>query len=359
MLIYTLIKIINTVDVVQMVFAEFISKLVTSVFCVLALCASAAAVTNSSLNQVPQVAYQWPIFAAQLSDETLARCSQQSCKLNVLDNSTLEYLFAQHPLKQDVFEALTLSEYELLVSSATLSLGTNQTQLVMEMTTSWRGVPIDDFTANTLVSGELNTSASVLINAWVERVQQENVFDAKRIYGVIGASDYTKQLQLPEKIGEFVFTETALYHDPMQGSISRYVHPDFADAVVDVSVYPVSPFIHKHNAKGFLSSEMENEKSHIQALIQQAKVDDYHISAIIPARFNSVQGELEGLSMEVALQTQIDPIYSTQFLFTQNDKFIKLTGNLPKHMMLTLVEQSIAQISVPEESEFMQLMRQQ
>jgi hypothetical protein len=300
----------------------------------------------------------WPVFAAELSDEVSQQCTGQSCQLNVLDSHALEAILSRHPLNLEILEALTLSEYELLVSSVLIPHQTESKTLLLEMTTSWRGIPVDDFSIETVMTGSIEQSAAMLVNSWVERVQTEGVFEAKRIYQIIGASDYDQNLQLPEKIGEFVFIETALYHDPMQGSISRYVHPMFADAVVDVSVYPVSPFVHQQHDLEPLESEMEIEKSHIQELILKAQLDDYQISEIQSAQFVSPVGEQKGLSMEVALQTSVDPIYSTQFLFTQNDKFIKLTGNLPKHMMLALVQESIGQITVPQESTFMQSMRQ-
>lgn len=301
----------------------------------------------------------WPVFAAHLSDEAQQQCQIMQCESNVLDNKTLEGLLQNHPLSLEILNALTLSEYELLVSSAKITSTGNLPFLMLEMTTSWRGIPVDDFSVSAAINESMLSTAEQQIDAWVERVQSDEVFSAQRIYQMIGASDYHQHLQLPEKIGDFIFTETALYHDPMQGSISRYVHPMFDDAIVDVSVYPVSPFIHRDANKEPLLDEMEMEKSHIQQLIAQAQLEDYKISDIQSAEFTSTLGQMKGLSIEVALQTQIDPIYSTQFLFTKNDKFIKVTGNLPKQMMLALVQESIGQISVPQESQFMQSMRKQ
>ncbi|WP_371196148.1 hypothetical protein [Glaciecola sp. SC05] len=327
------------------------------------VCASITLLFSCFLTQA-ETSNSWPVFAAQLSDGILQICETQHCELNVLDSQTLEAILNQHPLSLEIFEALTLSEYELLVSSAAISSSpeaadAHSKTLVLEMTTSWRGIPVDDFNITSEFEGSVNEAAELQINAWVDRVQNDGVFEAQRIYQKIGASDYHQHMQLPEKIGDFIFTETALYHDPMQGSISRYIHPLFADAVVDVSVYPVSPFIHKTQGAAPLESEMAIEKSHIQQLILQAQLDDYQISDIQSTQFTSTLGEMKGLSMEVALQTRVDPIYSTQFLFTKNDKFIKVTGNLPKTMMLALVQESIGQITVPQESTFMQSMRQQ
>lgn len=305
----------------------------------------------------------WPVYAAQLSDNVLEHCAVQACDINVLDSNSLTQLLNGHPLRDDVYEALTLSEYELLISSAVIkervSDSASEDTLVLEMSTSWRGIIVDDYNVETEIDTNVESTARALVDAWVTRVQQSDVFSAERIYKIIGASDYQNHMQLPEKIGDFVRSQTALYHDPLQGSITRYLHPDFADAVVDVSVYPVSPFTHQSQDFAMnLSAEMQIERSQIEALIKQAQMQDYQISDIQATELQSDDGAISGLAMEVALETQIDPIYSTQVIFTQNDKFIKLTGNVPKTMMLALVNESVAKIKVPQESAFMQSMRQ-
>jgi hypothetical protein len=305
----------------------------------------------------------WPVYAAQLSDKVLEHCEIKSCDMNVLDATALSQMLNEHVLKDEVNEALTLSQYELLVSSALIKNSSAKNPaantLVLEMSTSWRGIIVDDYNVETLIDSNLEDTARALVDAWVVRVQQSDVFSAERIYHTIGASDYQNQMQLPEKIGDFVRSQSALYHDPLQGIITRYLHPDFADAVVDVSVYPVSPFTHANQDFSMnLSAEMQIEKTQIEALIKQAKMQDYLISEIQSTALGSAQSTISGLAMEVALETQIDPIYSTQILFTQNDKFIKLTGNVPKQMMLALANESVEQIKVPQESAFMQSMRQ-
>jgi hypothetical protein len=307
----------------------------------------------------------WPVYAAQLSDKVLEHCQINTCEMNVLNAEALSQLLNEHPLKYDVNEALTLSEYELLISSAIIKENQDgygdaaSSTLVLEMSTSWRGIIVDDYNVETFIDSSLEDIAKALVDAWVSRVQYSDVFSAERIYHTIGASDYENQMQLPEKIGDFVRSQSALYHDPLQGIITRYLHPDFADAVVDISVYPVSPFTHAHHDFSMnLSAEMQIEKSQIEALIKQAKMQDYQISEIQSTELGSAQSTISGLAMEVALETQIDPVYSTQILFTQNDKFIKLTGNVPKHMMLALANESVAHIKVPQESAFMHSMRQ-
>jgi hypothetical protein len=338
-----------------MVFTGFTSKLSLTAASLLLFC--------FNMQTYAQEEISWPVHAAELSDKVIEHCTVQACDMNVLDTSSLNQLLNKHPLKYDVYEALTLSEYELLVSSAVIkgprSDKASADTLVLEMSTSWRGIIVDDFNVETQIEKNAKGTASALFDVWVNRVQNSDVFSAERIYKTIGASDYQNHMQLPEKIGDFVRSQTALYHDPLQGSITRYLHPDFADAVVDVSVYPVSPFTHHNQDFAMnLSAEMQIERSQIEALIKQAQMQDSQISEIQTTELQSDEGAISGLAMEVALETQIDPVYSTQVIFTQNDKFIKLTGNVPKTMMLALVNESVGQIKVPQESAFMQSMRQ-
>ncbi len=322
---------------------------------------------------------QWPVFAAQLSDDILAHCQSNKCHMNVIDANTLVSLMSEHDLALDLKEALALSEYEVLISSAVLfssypSLSKDTLEqeassiLRLEITTSWRGIPIDDFNIEQSISGQdysaeqtnaLTNTAFIMLSQWIDRAKEEDILAAEKIYAQLGASNYFEQLKLPERIGDFVKFEQGLYHDPMQGSITRYVHPDYEDAIVDISVYPVSPFVHREKSlEDSVTNEMLIEKSQIQALIEHANIKDFMISDIQTTKLNLGNRQLPALAMEVALETSIDPVYSTQFLFTQHDKFVKLTGNLPKSMMLALVQDSLSDIEVPDESEFMRAMRQ-
>ena len=349
-----------------MVYTEFSVKCAKSClafsFLALSLSSQANDVSIDSSNVLENEVIQeptFPIYAAELSKELSLACEQKQCVLNPVNNAMLQSMLKQHPLKDEILDAFALSEYELLVSSAIVPSALGHDELMIEMTTSWRGIPVDEFSIKGASEESIFDVASLHIDQWVMHAIENNVFEPEKIYSQIGASDYLSNMQLPQNIGEFVFIETALYHDPMLGSISRYMHPDYSDAIVDVSVYPVSPFIHAYKeTKHPIDAEMKIEKENIKALIARANIDDYEISEIQSMRFDSAIGEVDALSIEVALQASIDPIYSTQLLFAQNDKFVKVTGTLPKEMMLALVQDSIKTIAVPEESRFMQMMRQ-
>lgn len=326
-----------------------------------------------------------PIYAAYVSDKIESRCAQTTCQINPLDGEQLTAIGEQLKSAIELAEALSTSEYEVLIGNALVDVQTNNTsnvksaELVLEITTSWRQVPIDNIELNAKIDiNELEASTSVMLQKWVDHLEANKVLEADRIYETLNASNYNKELAVPDAIGDFVLQTSAVYRDPLMGSITRYVHPDFADAVVDISVYPFSPFKHvaaddsrlastigqskfsdaSENSGAYLALEMNDEVSQIKQLIAQANIQDYSISDVQAAEVVVAGKAIQGFRLEVLLNTESDPVYSTQYVFKQNDKIIKLTGNLPQFMMSALVSESLPQIRVPAESSFMRSLRQ-
>lgn len=317
---------------------------------------------ESSIASNAQSGVTLPIFAAHLSESLQQECEQHACDTHVFNveqiNAALGSLYTIDELEQ----ALSLSQYEVLVSNVVISKQTaKQKELVVEISTSWRQVPIDELVLRTVVEDDLSLEElTSLLEKWVSHIEQEQILEARRIYDVLNASDYASELNLPTSIGEFTLSESALYRDPLQGSISRYAHPEYADAVLDISVYPFSPFdksSEQLSAQDRLMREMTKEVEQINALVEQANITDFSISEIVATtqQFNGVS--YTGLRVEVLLNAKTDPVYSTQYLFYQNDKIIKLTANVPDFLMSNLVDLSIASIKVPQESAFMKSLR--
>ena len=319
---------------------------------------------------------EMPIYAAYVSESVAAQCEQSApsqCQLNAFDGDTLTQLVASLPDSVLIAQALGVSEYEVLIGNAVVNINdaTQRAELVLEITTTWRQLPIDDFNIRrtTTLANTKETARSVLAE-WAAHLENNLILEADKIYQVLGASDYEKELKVPESIGDFVRMQSAVFRDPLLGSVTRYSHPRFDSAIVDIAVYPFSPFLKKvedptrplhavdSNETSVLHLEMENEVSQIKQLIAQAKIDDYTISSITSAPMTIAGLVVEGLRLEVMLHGQTDPVYSTQYIFRQNDKIIKVTGNLPEVMMSQLVLESLPQIKVPGESSFMRALRQ-
>jgi hypothetical protein len=318
---------------------------------------------------------EMPIYAAYASDELVQECEELEpfqCQLNAFDSKTLTSLAAS--LKSSMMIEDALSEYEVLIGNAIINIDeqNQQAEVVLEITTNWRQVPIDDFILRQRTSlVGIKQTASTMLSLWAQHIETNLVLEADKIYQVLGASDYVTQLSVPQNIGDFIRIKSAVYRDPLLGSITRYSHPRFDSAVVDISVYPFSPFLTPPSGQLILASgnsltnnssllqlEMENEVKQIKQLIANANIQDFTISSISPTTVTVNGFLLEGLRLEVLLYANSDPEYSTQYIFQQNDKVIKLTGNLPAFMMSELVSESLPKIKVPGESSFMRALRQ-
>lgn len=315
---------------------------------------------------------EMPIYAAYASDELMTQCEESECQLNAFDGDTLTTLVASLPSGLLLEDALGVSDYEVLIGNALINIDkhNHQAELVLEITTSWRGLPIDDLVLRHTTSLDNAEQTAVnLLAKWAAHIENDLVLEADRIYQALDASDYATELIVPEQIGDFQKMQSAVYRDPLLGSVTRYFHPRFDSAVVDISVYPYSPFLQTKASKNnterttinnseLLQLEMENEVIQIKQLIAQAKIEDFSISSVEPTSI-TIDGELlQGFRLEVLLHGETDPVYSTQYVFQQNDKIIKLTGNLPERMMSLLVSESMPKIKVPNESSFMRSLRQ-
>ena len=319
-----------------------------------------------SVSSVANIPAQSPIYDAYISHTLAQQCKQSHCALDLFDGEKLNTLATQMNEADLLFQALASSEYEVLIGNALINVNShNNTQLVFEITTTWRSVPIDEFTMSTLsLTDAHELGALTILNAWLAHVQTNNVLEASTIYKTLQASNYLQDLIVPARIGAFIKQTSAIYRDPMQGSITRYIHPDFDDAIVDISVYPVNPFIHNHKeftenaVEVVLNNELNNEVNQVKTLIASANIQDYRLSDV-QAAYIDIAGQLQhGYTLEVQLNSQTVPVYSTQYVFLQHDKIIKLSGNVPQSLMQKLVGVSLANISVPTESTFMKKIRQ-
>lgn len=341
------------------------------------MCLGALVTSISIVASTSQSANQLPIYAAYISDSLQKQCDDSICNANIFDGNELSDIVASMPETQPLIQNLNASEYEVLIGNATIQNNNQDTVLYLEITTSWRNIPIDELVLTAPIKTSQNSSKFLLqqitanlLNEWVFHIDKNDVLSATTIYKTIGASNYKEDLHLPDSIGKFKLSQSALYHDPMKGTITRYSHPDFADAVFDISVYPFSSLKQNSllkindnfqsepkNPSDLLWIEMGLEREQVLELINSAEVSDFNITSIEKALFEVDGKDIEGLKFEVALNASSDPVYSTQFAFIQKDKIIKLIGNVPEYMMTELVNQSIGNIQVPNESEFMRLVR--
>ena len=117
-----------------------------------------------------------PIYAAYLSDDLLKKCETKACQINVYDNQALQQIGSELAGAIDLSNALAMSEYEVLIGTAIIDLDTNP-QMVFEITTTWREIPLNDMVINkttghdTLALASDNTAiASSILGEWLKYI---------------------------------------------------------------------------------------------------------------------------------------------------------------------------------------------
>lgn len=243
------------------------------------------------------------------------------------------------------------NDYELLV--ANLSHQDEDAKHYSEFTLQWRGVEIDSFTA--ISSG--NSSQEVAVSAvaeWLSHALSASIFSAPHLYGSIGASDYIGALKLPQTIHQFERTGIQLYPDPFQGIVTRYVHNEFEDAIVDVSVFPfMAQTLHPSSA--LLIDELENDHQLAQSVADQR---DLKLVAQNPISPFAAHNGNSGFKLHlVANGLDEEPVFATSYAFFAKDKVVKVSTTFPEGLSDEFTNVLIANIEVPDESKLMSEVR--
>ncbi len=243
------------------------------------------------------------------------------------------------------------NDYEILV--ANLSRTEGDIQHFSEFTLQWRGIEIDSFTT----TNQHNTSeaiASTAVNDWLAHAVSRSIFSASHLYGSIGASDYISALKLPNTIQQFQRTDTLLYPDPFKGAVTRYVHNEYEDAIVDVSVFPFMAQT-QHPSNSLLIGELQNDQQIALAVAQQEDLQLLSETPISP--FSALNGN-NGFKLHMVANGQNEePIYATSYAFFAKDKVIKVSTTFPENLSDEFANVLMASIEVPDESRLMSEVR--
>lgn len=250
-------------------------------------------------------------------------------------------------------------DYELLIANtATTAVNSaeNKEYHFTEFTVQWRGIEIDSTiipTTNdlTLTNDE---KARLALTEWYVYALKHELFSAQFLYTALDASDYQNQLQVPETLGEFTRLDTQLYPDPFKGAITRYVHPSYEDALVDVSVYPILAPLEK-NTDTILHQQLDADWTKAGEVATARNLTLTQPVPVSPFVVNNHDtGWVLGLKAESSTDTAI---FATTYVFKRNDKIIKVATTFPSDFSNPLASELISQISVPDESPLMQQIR--
>lgn len=242
-------------------------------------------------------------------------------------------------------------DYELLIANT----GHTDGQYA-EFILQWRGLEISSTPLsynNQQVS--TNQAASVLVDMWLEKVRKDNVFSNVFLFSALQASDYTQELFVPDKIGDFTKLETQLYDDPFNGAITRYTHSQFEDALIDVTVYPFMEALSVEDGE-LLNAQLREDVARAEKTAQSQALT---LSQPSPASPYAASSDVVGWRVGLKAESETAPtLYASTYVFRRGDKIVKVSTTFPVEFSDPIADELIASISVPTESVLMKNIRQ-
>ena len=257
------------------------------------------------------------------------------------------------------------NDYELLIANvgSAPSIHLGHSKQFAEFTLQWRGIEIDSssFDSDIDNSDEKAEQTSIdnqqvqsLINRWLQYAKHSGLFTSQFLFTALEASNYEIGLRVPETVGEFTKLDTQLFADPFSGSITRYTHPDYEDALVDVTVYPFLAQLSQEESE-LLPKQLESD---LQKANTAANLQHLNLSQVSPASRYEVNGSLVGWKLGLSATSDTSPtIYATTYVFRQQDKIVKVSTTFPPDFSDNIVNQLIVNVEVPEESNMMKKVR--
>lgn len=349
--------------------------------------------TSSLLAPVPEaptIAISLAVFSTYPSETLLDTCGDTEATQGCIEDTITPEAFISSLIATSWFTEIKPfgndSDYELLIAnvakqdetssiSEALSEKPSEERHFTELTLQWRGIEIDSLVITSQVnSNETPTEKAIEpLLSWYKHVIESELFTPKFLYHALNASDYGNHLSVPESLGDFTRLDTQLYPDPFKGSITRYTHPSFEDALVDVTVYPILAKLdtnaqsNKANTVNTINTE---NSARTDALLHQQLDEDWNKADHVASARNltlsqpqpispfNVKGLANGWRLALKADSPVDdPIFATTYVFTRNDKIVKVATTFPSDFSDDLANELIAHISVPEESMLMQQVR--
>ena len=334
----------------------FHSVAVSVVLCTTLFCSQAKATVTSPIHTPLSVYSSYP------SDLLETKCAEQIKRENCKDDAVSPDAFVLALKNSDAFVSLHPfnegSDYELLIANVGTSDGSMQSQYA-EFTIQWRGLELDSFitasqTQNEADVDEGRTIAENLVSQWLKHVDQSALFSSRFLFNALEASNYENSLQVPETVGEFTKLDTQLYADPFSGVVTRYTHPTFEDALLDVSVYPILEPLNT-GVDALLNKQLDEDLEKANSV---ANMQHLTLSLPNPASPYSVNGEITGWRLGLKAESDSTPtIYASTYVFRREDKIIKVATTFPTDYSDKLVNELITHVEVPKESTLMKNVR--
>ena len=353
--------------------------------------------SSTTVSENPAIAISLAVFSTYPSETLLDACGNKEAIQECIEDTIAPEAFISTLITKSWFTEIkpfgNESDYELLIAnvakqgetlnpnkklSAELSeepsKEPSKEKHFTELTLQWRGIEIDSLViASQVNSNEASTEKAIEpLVSWYKHATENGLFTPTFLYRALNASDYAEHLSVPESLGDFTRLDTQLYPDPFKGSITRYTHPSFEDALVDVTVYPILAKLDTNapsNKASTADTSTENS-ARTDALLHQQLDEDWNkadhvanarnliLSQPQPISAFNVKGFANGWRLSLKADSPVDdPIFATTYVFTRNDKIVKVATTFPSDFSDDLANELIAHITVPEESMLMQQVR--
>lgn len=259
------------------------------------------------------------------------------------------------------------------VSGLTLMLMPMKSELVLEVQASlnWYDHTLKEYRYQlpyTQFVGLLNGSASQeqeaaqsIVSHLLADFQRDQVFEAAYLYQVLEAENYLADMHLPQEAADFLLDETALFHHPLFGAQTRYLHSSFQFDMIDVFVYPIGTWEWR-DLDAVFQREADKVRREIEESAETQNWSNLEFETPRRLQWNTAGGPVVYFSGTFTDEEQ-QPYTTHTLIASQKDKFIKLRGTFAdtggtEQRLEPFARALLPQVQVPDESVFMARARQ-
>ncbi|MBU2979148.1 hypothetical protein [Alteromonas sp. C1M14] len=326
------------------------------------------------------------LFATYPSQAMVDLCddknvSPEPCEQDPLSGTLFVEQLTQTGWFDAVLPATNAADYELLIATLSAQIPADATAAqpqaasvlgvqqhgqttrplyLTELTVQWRGIEIASRIFQTPLQGSSSDQKIVekVLQDWWQLAVKQKVFSAAYLFDVLGASDYKNDMTLPQHIQKFVILDTQLYPDPFKGVISRYIHPEYEGALLDITVAPiVTSMTEPQQAR--LTAALQNNLAEASRMAEAQGLTLTIDAPIAPFIVNDEESHrYSGYRIAVRAESEAtEAIYATTYAFEMKDKLVTLSTTFPARIADELISEALPMITVPGPSPLMQTLR--
>jgi hypothetical protein len=304
------------------------------------------------------------------------QASQSFVNVNAGKSDQTEY--AIHTVTRVIHPENEVAEAaKILLSAGTLFVvpASIEQEYHTEFVVTWRKVPIASYEFTTphkkVASLFLDPQhqnqfvAESASSQLIAALQGDNIFTSERIYNVLQADDYHRDLQPPLQIGDYRHTDFRLFPDPLLGVQLRYAHNAVKEEAADVFVYPIRQ-VEWADADQTANTEIQSVLREVEFAIKAGAYRAATHDEPAPIMLHSGNREFRGRRTTGTITLQSGQILADYiYIFTLKDKYIKFRFTRPtgaaaaETTLNNFVRDFLVGATIPDESLFMASIRQQ